>query len=331
MHPQPDPATLGEIVTRSQAIAAGMTVGQVNRRLRSGAWVSLRAGVYLLPHRGEQPADRFEAERRRHRQHAVAAVLRHPHGTIAGRSAALVHGMPLTSGVPSMVEIVVPHGHWTGRRAGVAVRSVVLEPSDHAWIPMGQALRGLPENQVDDAGADVARLHVPAMTPARTWVDIACRDEQAQALSAGDRALRTGQMGVAEVESILARMAGSRGCRRAAAVLPHLDGRRENALESLSFGRFLEWRRPLPVLQHEFSDAAGFIGRVDFYWPAFALVGEADGRLKYTSPEVLYAEKRRQERLEGLGLRVVRWGWSDVVTSNPRLWAQLRGCLLAAA
>ena len=114
-------------------------------------------------------------------------------------------------------------------------------------------------------------------------------------------------------------------------MLPHLDGRRENALESLSFGRFLEWRLPLPVLQHEFSDAAGFIGRVDFYWPAFALVGEADGRLKYTSPEVLYAEKRRQERLEALGLRVLRWGWSDVVTSNLRLRAQLRGCLLAAA
>ena len=42
------------------------------------------------------------------------------------------------------------------------------------------------------------------------------------------------------------------------------------------------------------------------------MVGEADGLLKYTSPDVLRAEKQRQERLERAGFRVVRWGWDDV-------------------
>ena len=42
------------------------------------------------------------------------------------------------------------------------------------------------------------------------------------------------------------------------------------------------------------------------------MVGEADGRLKYDTREVLYAEKRREDRLRALGLAVIRWGWSDL-------------------
>lgn len=72
----------------------------------------------------------------------------------------------------------------------------------------------------------------------------------------------------------------------------------------------------------------------DFYWPELGLVGEFDGHGKYlreemargrTAAEVVMAEKAREDRLRALGLRVVRWGWADLL--DP---ARLRRKLLAA-
>jgi very-short-patch-repair endonuclease len=51
-------------------------------------------------------------------------------------------------------------------------------------------------------------------------------------------------------------------------------------------------------------------------WPHQRLIVEVDGRVKYTADE-LWREKRRQERLERLGYRVVRVMWSDVVHDWP--------------
>ncbi len=62
------------------------------------------------------------------------------------------------------------------------------------------------------------------------------------------------------------------------------------------------------------------VGRCDFYWDEPGVFGEADGRSKYDSRDVLTAEKERQEDLERLGLVSVRWGWS-AIRFNPRAFA----------
>ena len=70
---------------------------------------------------------------------------------------------------------------------------------------------------------------------------------------------------------------------------------------------------PSPELQVELCDELGrFVGRSDFDWPAFGVVGEADGEGKYQSRLDLLDERRRQRRLEDLGLIVERWGWADL-------------------
>ena len=85
---------------------------------------------------------------------------------------------------------------------------------------------------------------------------------------------------------------------------------------------------PDPVLQQRFDDAEGLIGFVDFWWPAQGLVGESDGRGKYTSSsratadDVVYAEKLREDRLRALGLGVVRWNW-PMLEAPERLAARL--------
>jgi len=71
-------------------------------------------------------------------------------------------------------------------------------------------------------------------------------------------------------------------------------------------------------------------GEVDFLWPEFNVIGEADGLGKYEPDErrstrdKVRAEKRREERLGDAGYEMVRWGWEDA--NNPprlarRVWA----------
>jgi hypothetical protein len=86
---------------------------------------------------------------------------------------------------------------------------------------------------------------------------------------------------------------------------------------------------PAPRLQTRFSDTAGLIGYVDFWWPEWGLIGEFDGRGKYlredlrngkTTAEVVVDEKVREDRLRAAtGARVARWGWD--VARSPRLLA----------
>ena len=75
---------------------------------------------------------------------------------------------------------------------------------------------------------------------------------------------------------------------------------------------------PRPVLQQRFDDYKGHFGFSEFCWPEHRLVGQADGRAKYLSPQfrrgrsleqILLDEKDRADRLGALGLGVTRWGW----------------------
>lgn len=68
------------------------------------------------------------------------------------------------------------------------------------------------------------------------------------------------------------------------------------AMAFLGFGQ--------PVLQQVFRDAEGFIGRADCWWPRERVVGEFDGKSKYTdralrgtvsAEEIVYNEKLRED------------------------------------
>ena len=64
----------------------------------------------------------------------------------------------------------------------------------------------------------------------------------------------------------------------------------------------------------------GYTYYVDFFWPTHGLIGEADGAWKYDPDgRAQHAERRRQARLQTLGLEVVRWGWPELLP-NPTPW-----------
>lgn len=106
-----------------------------------------------------------------------------------------------------------------------------------------------------------------------------------------------------------------------------LDPRIETALESVSWGRFIEAGVPLPIPQVWLRGASRRLYRVDFWWETLGVIGECDGLVKYSNVEAIREEKERQWDLEAPGRRMMRWGWSHAIKeSDPllgRLFAQL--------
>jgi hypothetical protein len=51
---------------------------------------------------------------------------------------------------------------------------------------------------------------------------------------------------------------------------------------------------------------------VDFFWKHLGVVGEADGRSKYSGDE-LWQERIRQGRITDTGLLIVRWDWATAM------------------
>lgn len=161
-------------------------------------------------------------------------------------------------------------------------------------------------------GVDVA-------TVSQTLVDLGRRDRR-DAIMAADAALRERIVTVDEVERLLATCSRWPGIRQAREVLRLADARAESPLESLVRLALHDDGFPPPKPQ-------AWIGpdRVDFYWPQYRLVVEADGRVKYTAEE-LWGEKRREQRIRARGNRVERITWSEVVDT----WADTSAVLESA-
>lgn len=293
---------LPRIITRADALAAGLSGDQVRSLVRRGDWQALDRGTYLT--RVEHLPEVYTRERVAHTDRCIAAAHRHPGSAIAFGSAAIARGLPLVSGIPRHGQLAVPDGGWTGIRRGVRYRLMHTEPTH------------VTEFDPYDEGSPI-----PITTVARTLADIARTMPPADALAAGDAALRLELATPQQVLDILVGMRHVRGCRTAQEVVPLWDPRRETALESWSALRFWEWGLPHPTPQVDFYDDEGFIGRVDFFWEEYGVIGEADGRLKYDVPGALYDEKRREDRLRRTaGCRdLIRWGWPDLRSPRDRV------------
>jgi hypothetical protein len=153
-------------------------------------------------------------------------------------------------------------------------------------------------------------------SPARTVVDLAREVGVESAVVAGDSALAAGLVvatDLTEVMELQHRWPGRAAARTAVELLAVGS---QSPLETLSRLRIRDAGLPAPVLQQEIGDEQGyFVGRVDFYWDEFGVVGEADGRRKYERDDVVdvvLAEKARQSQLLETGLIVVRWDWADL-------------------
>lgn len=297
------------VFAASDARRAGMSRGQIEGRVSTGRWHRLRRGAFCL---SEVWATSTADQRHVLLVRAVLAA-RNDVGPVAlsHTTAAVLLDLPAPRTALRAVHLTVPRttAERSRRRGDVRQHIAGLLPAEIVSID------GLPVTR-----------------PARTVADCLRLLDPFDAVPIADAALHSRSTSAAAVEELLERQARWPRVEVARATLALADGRRETPLESQSFVVLHRHRLPPPVPQVKICDRRGrFVGRVDFAWLERGVVGEADGRAKYLADgdpvTVFDAEKERQQRLEALGLVVVRWNARDLVGDPPPMVERLREAL----
>jgi hypothetical protein len=177
----------------------------------------------------------------------------------------------------------------------------------------------------------VVREGLRLTSPTRTLLDCAREWPLGDAVIAMDAALLAERTTPEQLTMASAAMKGWRGHARAARAVTLADGRAESALETRGRLRIVGAGLPTPELQVEIRVAGRLVAVVDAWFEEAAVAVEFDGRVKYTDPwrgrdpgRVLWEEKRREDELRALDIRVVRVVDGDVGQGWPRMEARLR-------
>lgn len=176
-------------------------------------------------------------------------------------------------------------------------------------------------------GSWISRDGHPVTSLVRTCIDVAARRSTGDALAVRDEGMR---LTSATAHADVRRAAHSRDLRkgvradfdRAVAcysrhrwvttvrqAIRWAEPAAESRLESLSRSASLQAGLPTPEWGYPLKGDDGRLYWTAMGWEHRPLIGEVDGALTCTSPEVLIAEKRRSEALIGPERLVVRWGF----------------------
>jgi hypothetical protein len=280
-------------VRRPDALMRGHTDGELRALYTRQGWTQLRPGFYLPPgyDDGREAADV-------HRELIRASVpALSPDAVVSHQSASVMHPVPVW-------DVPLDRVHVTRNRANGGRRSRQLH------------VHSAPFDETDVV--EVAGVRVFAVE--RAFADVARTVPLEQAIVIGDAALRTGST-KQELLAALSYAEKRPGHRRAVRAIEMLDGRSESVGESRSRVVLAELDGPTPELQTSFLDHDGHsIGRGDFFFEEFGVIGEFDGRVKYgkylrpgeDAGEAVYREKLREDRLRDMGWIVVRWTWAEL-------------------
>ncbi|MFI9401565.1 type IV toxin-antitoxin system AbiEi family antitoxin domain-containing protein [Nocardia sp. NPDC052316] len=282
-----------QLISRRQALAAGMSDSQLQRLCRSGQWQRIRAGHYVnAPQPALTPAGR-------HLMLVLAMCEAMSDDAVASHCSALVlHGLPTWS-------IPLERAHVTRDR-----------------IAGGRIRKQLVLHSAQIAPDEITLINgVRVTTVPRTIFDITRSVGFEYAVVCGDSALRQGLTTVGELGEHLRRAAHRRGARQAARAIEFLDGRSESVGESRSRVAFQESGLPAPELQARVcTDDAVCVGRVDFLFDELGVIGEFEGQSEQHSAlggarlpaQWTVAAPDRDDQLRALGWAVVRWTWTDL-------------------
>jgi len=288
--------------------AAGITPAQFRSLTRAGDLVRVRHGVYATRSAVESAS---ADPRQAHALRVAAARARVGRDAVAShQSAAVLHGIDLLKG----------------------------PADDTVWLTRApDRYRGHPPDGVHLYSAELPRQHVRAMyglpVTTATWtvIDLARSLTFMEGVVAVDSALRLGKttdMGLADA---LRSCAGWPGTDRAKRVINFGSEDAGSVLESCARVVFAEAGLPAPVLQAAIATADGqFIGRVDFCWPAYRVIAEADGMAKYDDPRRARDQIMRDTRLRDAGYKVVHFTWGELHGTPERVIARVRAAFAAS-
>ena len=263
------------LLTRTQAIAAGLSEAEIGGRLRSGRWYSVHRGVYAMA-----GAPRTAA------QSLLAAVLACGFGAMAShRGAAWVWGLA----DDLSLEVTAP----TSRR-----------PRGPVFVHRRDMASERP----------VLRQGIPCTNPLRTVLDLAAIGDAALVDQAIDRGLATRLFTVDALEAQVDRLArsGRRGVRLLRDALDRrlVQERRPPSVLESRMARLLQ-ERGLPIPRREYPVLDGGY-RLDFAWPDFGVCVEVDGYGSHSGWDAFQGDRARQNDLVLAGWVVLRFTWDDV-------------------
>ncbi|MGJ7442765.1 type IV toxin-antitoxin system AbiEi family antitoxin domain-containing protein [Aquipuribacter sp. MA13-6] len=287
------------LVMAGDCVAAGVSRATVRWAVASGSLVAVGRGAWV----GVETWESADA-RSRHLLALRAALHRCPGAVATAESAAIVWDLPLPGPPPALPVLLRPRStdrpERGGRSGGVLTR--------RAWLE----------------GDEVARHRgVLVTTPARTFVDLCRGSSLPWSLAVADAARRRHGCTRDELLDAADRRPSAAGHARARRVAAVAESLVESPLESVARGVQLELGLPLPEVQV-------WIGRqrpefrVDMLVRCFAVVVEADGRLKYDGPTArtgqAWQDKRRLDRLLTLGYDCQPFVAAD--SHRPRAWGR---------
>jgi hypothetical protein len=290
-------AEQGGVYSRGQAADCGYTPGQIHDRIADGRWERIRYGQYAeavdLSH-----LPPWDQQKVRHLRlvHAVMNSMRPGTVAMSHQSALAVHDVPLWG--PDLAEVQLSRldQHRGGRIAGVRHHRGKLTPAD-LTVASGLQVTTVP----------------------RALLETACTSSFEAAVISADAVRREYPIREDDLQRLLKVIEFWPGSATARAALLFSDPLSESVGESRLRVLMQNHDLPAPVLQTVFTDADGFVGRVDFYFPDRRTVVEFDGLVKYAGDtrESLIQEKLREDRLRALGLQVVRITWADLDHPAP--------------
>jgi predicted transcriptional regulator of viral defense system len=281
------------LFTTADALRAGHLPEEVRSLCRTGRWVRLRRGVLV----GADQLAEHERQGRRHEVDCLAALLAlgRTSAVVSHVSAARLWGFPVRRPLAGPAVRLTDPGAWREGR-GYVVSTAPLGPGD-----------------VVTAGP------LRVTSAARTLVDCAREWPLEDAVVAMDAALLLRRTDRAELVGAAVRAQRWRGATAARRAVALADGRAESPLETKGRLRMLGSGFPSPALQVEIHAGGRLVGVVDAWFDDAAVAVEFDGLVKYTDPwrgrspsEVLWDEKRREDELRALDIRVVRVADADV-------------------
>lgn len=289
-------AQLG-VFTRAQAMSLGWSARSITLRLSLGDWRRVYEGVYRL----RVVAATFE-------QGLLAAQLSAGPGSVASHRAAAkllrLDGIEI-----SPVELTTARPGCT--REGFILHHTTKLPS-----------------------FDVARLGpLLVTTGTRTLLDLPAVCPPDVVEYALDDALRRGLTTLSRLGRRLTQE--GRGRRRIAVLRKLVEARLsgdpivESLFEAKLFKLLADSGVPLPMKQFEIRDGLSFVARVDFAYPREKLIIEADS-LRFHSGNFFFQEGiDRGNKLVGLGWRVIRVSWEDLIRRPRKVLNAIRKALEA--
>lgn len=264
----------GGFIVRRQALACGMSPGQIRNRLNTKRWTTVKPGLYLVL--GFSPNTRG-------RLLAATAML----GAVAShQTAAELHDLP-------------------GPQRGLVVVTVPIRTTNRFPDAIVHQSTDLTKGEI------VEIEDVPSTDLIRTVIDNASYMRPSQVGRMIDRVVidgRTTLEAISDRVDILCRR-GKPGMRTMHRALEPRLGETligESEIEALALRLFIEWGLPAPLLQISLPWRSPRKGRVDFCYPDVRLIIEIDGRAWHATLEAFDNDRMRDNHAQLAGWRILR-------------------------